>query len=265
MTYCLSLYCREGLVFLSDSRSNAGMDNINVHPKMHVYEAPGDRVLVLQSSGNLSITHSVLALIEEDLAQARCSNVEGGKEEKSNLLNRPSLFETARYVGLKIREVDARERAALEKDDFRFNVHFLVGGQIKGLPPQIYYVYPQGNVIHASEDSPFLQIGESKYGKPILDRGFKFTSSLPEAIRYGVLSMDSTMKSNVSVGPPIDILCYERDSLCVRRRVRLSENDPYLQEIRHRWGQGLNALVNTMPELQFAQVAPVSDPQPVSG
>ena len=245
MTYCLSLYCREGLVFLSDSRSNAGMDNINVHPKMHIFQKPGERVLVLQSSGNLSLTHSALALIEEDITLART------KPEHACLLNQPTLFETARYVGHKIREVDKAERAALEKDEFRFNIHFLVGGQIRGLPPQIYYVYPQGNVIHASEDSPFLQIGESKYGKPILDRGFKFTSTLAEATRYGLLSMDSTMKSNVSVGPPVDVFAYELDSFEVRQRAKLAEGDSYLVEIRKRWGQGLKELVMTIPELEF--------------
>lgn len=245
MTYCLSLYCREGLVFVSDSRSNAGMDNINVHPKMHIFEQPGERVVVLQPSGNLSLTHAALALIEEDIVLART------KPEHPCLLNQATLFETARYVGHKIREVDKAERAALEKDEFRFNIHFLVGGQIKGLPHQIYYVYPQGNVIHASQDSPFLQTGESKYGKPILDRGFKFTSTLAEATRYGVLSMDSTMKSNVSVGPPIDIVCYQTDSLQVLHRVRLAEDDPYLMDIRKRWSQGLKELVMTIPELEF--------------
>jgi putative proteasome-type protease len=128
---------------------------------VHIFEQPGDRVLVLQSSGNLSLTHSALALIEEDIALWR------SHPEHPSLLNQPSMFETARYVGHKIREVDKAERQALEKDEFRFNIHFLVGGQIGKLPHQIYYVYPQGNVIHASEDSPFLQIGESKYGKPI--------------------------------------------------------------------------------------------------
>jgi putative proteasome-type protease len=239
------MYCRDGVVFLSDSRSNAGMDNINVHSKMHIFQQPGERVIVLQSSGNLSLTHSALALIEEDLIVGR------GVSEHDNLLNQPTLFETARYVGKKIRAVEKTERAALEKDDFRFNIHFLVGGQIKGLPHQIFYVYPQGNVIHASEDSPFLQIGESKYGKPILDRGYKYTSSLAEATRYGVLSMDSTMRSNISVGPPIDVFAYQADSFEVRHRARLAEGDPYLSDVRRRWGQGLKELVMTIPELPF--------------
>jgi len=245
MTYCLSLLCEEGIVFLSDSRSSAGMDNINTHRKMHIFEVPGERVICLMCSGNLSLTHSVLALIEEDTQTAQ------SVPEHSHLLNQRTLFETARYVGTKIREVEKRDRHHLEKDDFKFNVHFLVGGQIHDAPPQICYVYPQGNVMHASEDSPFLQIGESKYGKPILDRGFKYNSSLRDGLKFGILSMDSTMKSNISVGPPIDVMSYEKDSLHVSHRMRIHGDDPILHEIRKLWGQGLIALAKTIPDLPF--------------
>jgi putative proteasome-type protease len=239
--------CQEGIVFLSDSRSSAGMDNINVHRKMHIFEKPGERVICLLSSGNLSLTHSTLSLIEEDCLQGRVQS------DHPNLLNQQTLFETARYVGQKVREVAEYDRKYLERDDFKFNVHFLVGGQIKELPHQIYYIYPQGNVIHASEETPFLQIGESKYGKPILDRGYKYTSSLSDAVRFGMLSMDSTMKSNVSVGPPIDLLCYEKDSLCVKYRKTISEGDPYLHAMRTKWSQGLIDLVQTIPPLSFEE------------
>ena len=259
MTYCLSLLCQDGIVFLSDSRSNAGMDNINVHPKLHVFEIPGERVICLQSSGNLSLTQSALALIEEDCLMGK------DNPEHPNLLNRATLFETTRYVGEKIRQVADIDRKYLEKDDYKFNIHFLVGGQIKGLPHQIYYIYPQGNVMHASESSPFLQIGESKYGKPILDRGFKYTSSLQDAVKFGMLSMDSTMKSNVSVGPPIDVLCYETDSLQIRFRKRIGDNDPYLQEIRKRWSEGLISLVKTIPEIQFTDEPAEISPEIRSG
>jgi putative proteasome-type protease len=245
MTYCLSLLCEEGIVFLSDSRSNAGMDNINVHRKMYVYEVPGERVVCLMTSGNLSLTHTVIALIEEDMLAAKMS------PDHPHLMNQRTMFETARYVGTKIREVEATERPHLEKDDYRFNINCIVGGQIAALPHQIYRIYPQGNVVHASDDSPFLQIGEFKYGKPILDRGFTYKTSLCEAVKFGALSMDSTMKSNVSVGPPVDILCYTKDSLKVCHRVRLSEGDPYLQESRGRWSRGLTELVRSMPELKF--------------
>jgi putative proteasome-type protease len=245
MTYCLSMLCEEGIVFLSDSRSNAGVDNIMVHRKMHVFEQRGERVICLQSSGNLSLTHSALALMEEDLLLAKTA------PDHPNLLNQKTLFETACYVGEKIREVEARDRTYLEKDNLKFNIHFLVGGQIRGMAPQIYYIYPQGNVMHASEDTPYLQIGESKYGKPILDRSFNFQTRLADAIKFGVLSMDSTMKSNLSVGPPIDIMAYQTDSLEVGQRARLEENDPYLNTIRQRWSSGLIELGRTMPDLEF--------------
>jgi len=257
MTYCLSLLCQDGLVFLSDSRSNAGMDSIATHRKMHVYEKPGDRALVLQSSGNLSLTHSALALIAQDLLLGETN------PEYPHLMNQKTLFETARYIGQKVREVEKLDRANLEKDDYKFNIHFLVGGQIGDLPPELWYVYPQGNVMHASIETPFLQVGESKYGKPILDRGFRFSSSLDDAIKFGVLSMDSTMKSNLSVGPPIDIVVYEKDTLCIRRRAHLTDKDPYLQTIRQQWGQGLARLVKEMPALGFESAPPES--QPVAG
>ncbi len=245
MTYCLSLICQEGIVFLSDSRSNAGMDNIAVHRKMHVYETPGERVICLMASGNLSLTHTALALIEEDALMGKTA------PDHRHLMNQRTMFETARYVGEKIREVEKTDREHLEKDDFKFNIHFICGGQIKGLPPQIFYIYPQGNVMHASADSPFLQIGESKYGKPILDRGFNCATPLLDAVKFGMISMDSTMKSNLSVGPPIDLLCYERDSLRVEHRMRIKEGDPYLKTIREHWGSGLIKLVKSMPGLDF--------------
>lgn len=245
MTYCLSMLCDDGLVFVADTRSNAGLDNIAVHRKMHIYENAGERLICLMASGNLSLTHSVLSLIDEDLLTGTL------KPDLPTLMNQKTLYETARYVGAKIREVEKLDRAHLEKDDFKFNIHILVGGQIGGLPHGSYYVYPQGNVMHASSDTPFLQIGESKYGKPILDRGFNCQTPLSEAVKLGVLSMDSTMKSNLSVGPPIDILCYEKDSLRVTHRVRLKDGDLYLKTIRDKWGQGLTELAHSMPPLQW--------------
>ncbi len=245
MTYCLGLLCNDGVVFVSDTRSNAGMDNIAVHRKMHVYEQPGDRVICLMASGNLSLTHSILALIDEDLMAGKVS------PERATLMNQLTMYETARYVGQKIREVGALDREYLEKDDFKFNIHILVGGQIGDMPHNLLYVYPQGNVMRASSDTPFLQIGESKYGKPILDRGFNCRTPLNEAVKLGVLSMDSTMKSNLSVGPPIDVLCYEKDTLRVTHRARLKEGDPYLQTIRQKWGEGLTELARSMPPLEW--------------
>lgn len=246
MTYCLSLLCREGLVFLSDSRTSAGVDNINIRPKMRVYARENDRVLCLMTSGNLSLTQSVVALIEEDLML-------GEKEPgRRTLLNQSTLFETARYVGTKVRQVDKMDRAALEADGFTFNINLLIGGQISGQAHEIHYVYPQGNTLKANKECPFLQIGESKYGKPVLDRGFTYETRLSEAVTFGVISMEATMKSNVSVGPPLDIFAYEADSLRVRLRCRLEDEDPYLREIQRKWGDGIVKLVEAMPRLPFA-------------
>lgn len=248
MTYCLSLLCREGIVFLSDSRTSAGVDNITIHPKMRVYSQEGRRVICLMSSGNLSLTQTISALIDEDLLRGKVET------DVPNLLNQPTLFETARYVGAKIRQVEKMDRDALEADGFKFNINVLVGGQIAGLPHQAYLVYPQGNAIHTDIESPFLQIGEFKYGKPILDRGFSHGMSLGEALKFGVLSLESTMKSNVSVGTPFDIFCYEKDSLVVKYRFRLEDTDDYLKEIREKWQTGIVKLVAEMPALKFANV-----------
>jgi putative proteasome-type protease len=154
-----------------------------------------------------------------------------------------------------VREVEKRDRAALEADGFDFNIHLIVGGQIAGFAPEVHLVYPQGNSIHATRDSPFLQIGERKYGKPILDRGFSYETDLADAVKVGIISIDATMKSNVAVGPPIDILSYEKDSLQAKSRAHLAEDDPYLQEIGQRWQDGIVQLVNQMPAPDFSKPA----------
>ena len=245
MTYCLSLLCREGIVFLSDSRTSAGVDNIAIRPKMRVYCKEGERVICLMTSGNLSVTQSVVALIEEDSLRAMA------EPNIPHLLNQPTLFATARYLGARIRTVAELDRAALERDGFSFNINMIVGGQIAGLPPQIHYVYPQGNSLKANIESPFLQIGEYKYGKPVLDRGFGFDTKLSDAVKFAILSMEATVKSNVSVGPPFDLFVYHTDSLAMKHRLRLEEGDSYFNEIRRKWGEGIVQLVEQMPTLEF--------------
>src|SRR5205823_11438812 len=203
------------------------------------------------SSGNLSLTQATIALVDEDL------HLGASDESREQLTNRQTLFETVRYVGSKVREVEQRDRAALEADGFDFNIHLIVGGQIAGCAPEVHLIYPQGNSIHATRDCPFLQIGERKYGKPILDRGFTYETGLADAVKVGMISIDATMKSNVAVGPPIDILCYETDSLHARLRAHLDENDPYLQTISDKWQDGIVKLVNEIPApaLGFATAA----------
>ena len=245
MTYCLSLLCREGIVCISDSRTSAGVDNINVRPKMRLFSDPGQRVVCLMTSGNLSVTQSVLALIEEDALRALSD------PSVPHLLNQPTMFETARYVGRKIRQVSEMDREALERDGFNFNINVIVSGQIRGLPPQIHSVYPQGNSLHANVESPFMQIGEYKYGKPVLDRGFSFETKLSDAAKFAVLSMEATVKSNVSVGGPFDVFVYESDSLAVKLRRRLEEHDSYFREIQKTWSEGIIHLVQQIPGLDF--------------
>jgi putative proteasome-type protease len=247
------MLCRKGAVFLSDSRTSAGMDDVGTRSKMRVFEKPGDRVICIMTSGNLSLSQTTLALIDDDL------HLNESHPARKHLFNRETIYDIVRYVGSKVREVEKRDRSALEADGFNFNIHLIVGGQIAGFAPEVHLIYPQGNSIHASADSPFLQIGETKYGKPILDRGFSYESSLMDAVKFGIVSLDATMKSNVAVGPPIDILCYKNDSLQVKMRTRLEQNDPYLQEISQKWQDGIVRLVRQMPAADFRKPALFAD------
>jgi len=243
MTYCLGIVTKFGMVMASDSRTNAGYDQVNVCRKMHTFEQRGERVFVLLASGSLSLTQSVVTLLRRDF--------EAGK----GLAMAPSLYDAARAIGEQVRRVSDLDRAALERDDYKFNVHFLLGGQVKGQRPNLMLIYPQGNPLQASEDSPFLQIGETKYGRPILDRGIRFDrTTLEEASKYALLSIDSTMKSNVTVGPPIDLLVYGTDELEVTRYRRFLEDDPDWQKIRTRWQQALRGAVARRPNLRFRPV-----------
>ena len=245
MTYCLGLHCSEGLVFLSDSRTSAGVDNVTIHSKMRVYEVRGQRVFCLLSSGNLSITQSVVALIERDLQKAK------DDPNVHTLLNQASFLDTVHYLGQRIREVRRMDAEALDRAGISFNSNFILGGQIAGQETEIYQVYPEGNAIHASSESPFLQIGELKYGKPILDRVFSRQTSLGEAAKLGLLSLDATAKSNLSVGTPFELFAYKVNSLEVRYRIKFEENDPYLRIVRERWQEGLIQLVRDIPELDL--------------
>jgi putative proteasome-type protease len=240
MTYCLGIRTREGLVLASDSRTNAGFDQVNVCRKMHTFVEPGERVFVLLTSGSLSCAQSVLSLLRRDFNEGR------------GLAAAATFYDAARAVGEQVRRVSALDRQALEQDDFKFNVHFLLGGQIRGEEPDLYLVYPQGNPLRASEDSPFLQIGECKYGRPILDRGIRFDrTTLDDAARYALISIDSTMRSNVTVGPPIDLMIYARNELGVTRYRRFTDRDPDLLAIHAQWEQALRRAVQELPTIQF--------------
>src|SRR5687768_2225247 len=240
MTYCLGIVTKHGLIMASDSRTNAGYDQVNVVRKMHTFVQPGERVFVVLTSGSLSLTQSITTLLRRDF------------DSGSGLAQAPTMYDAARVIGEQIRKVAELDRNALERDDYKFNVHLLLGGQVKGHPPELYLIYPQGNPLAATEDSPYLQIGETKYGRPILDRCIRFDrTTLEEAAKYALLSLDSTMKSNVTVGPPIDLLAYHTDELEVTRQRRFTESDADLAKIRTRWEAALRQAILKLPDLRF--------------
>ena len=240
MTYCVGIITQQGLVLGSDSRTNAGADMVNICRKMHTFAVPEERVLVLLTSGSLSLSQSVVTLLRRDF------------DLGNGLATAGSMYDAARVIGEQIRRVAALDREPLERDDYRFNINVILGGQIRGGPPALYLIYPQGNPIMATEDSPFLQIGESKYGRPILDRGVRYQeTTLEGAAKYALISFDSTMRSNATVGPPIDLLTYAPDSFAVSGYRRLREDDPDLKEIRSRWERSLQRAVSELPSIDF--------------
>jgi putative proteasome-type protease len=238
MTYCLGIMTREGLVMASDSRTNAGYDQVNVCQKMHTFLQPGERAFVILVSGNLSLTQSVITLLRDQF------------DAGEGLAKAETMYSAARAVGEMVRKVSELDRAALEKDDFKFNIHLLLGGQVKGEKPNLFLIYPQGNPLSATEDSPYLQIGEVKYGRPILDRGIEFAStSLEVAGAYALLSLDAAMRSNVTVGPPLELLFYENDKLDFDRYRRFKDDDPELDQMHARWERELRRAVEELPTI----------------
>jgi putative proteasome-type protease len=224
----------------SDSRSNAGYDQVNVCRKMHRFVQPGERVFVILSSGSLSISQSVVTLLRNDF------------DAGEGLAKAESLYQAARMAGDCVRRVSDMDRASLERDQYSFNVHLLLGGQVKEAEaPGLYLIYPQGNPLRATEDSPYLQLGECKYGRPILDRGVDCRTSLETAAKYALLSFDATMRSNVTVGPPVEIILYRRDSFELTEYRRFMATDQDLNEIHSSWETSLRRAVEQLPEIQF--------------
>jgi putative proteasome-type protease len=231
LTYCVALSLDDGLVFAADTRTNAGVDNIAQYRKLHSWRRPGDRVLVLLASGNLAVTQSVLGTLNEAMLAA--------EPDTDTLYTVPSMYRAARLVGDAVREVRRTDGPALEASQAGFTASFILGGQIAGEPPRIFQIYAEGNFFEATDDTPFLQIGEHKYGKPILDRVANPKMRLGEAAKLILLSFDSTLRSNLSVGMPIDILVYERDSLDVRREMRIHQDDEYFKKLSSGWSEAL--------------------------
>lgn len=238
MTYCVAMRLDAGLVFLSDSRTNAGVDHINTFRKMHVFEKAGERVLVLMTSGNLSISQSVVNTLREKLESSRGSNLNKVK----------NMFEAAKHIGDCLREIHDRDAAALENFGVDFASSMILGGQIKGEEQRVFQIYAAGNFIEATRDTPYFQIGESKYGKPIIDRVIKPQTSLDQAAKCALISMDSTIRSNLSVDLPLDLVIYERDALKVKRHVNITQDSPYYAEISKQWGEHLRQGFSALPE-----------------
>jgi putative proteasome-type protease len=239
MTYCVGLCVEEGLVMLSDTRTNAGLDNISTFSKMHLVELPGDRALVLMTAGNLAVTQAVWNLLERgvwlDGAQLRLTDVH-------------TMFDAAVLVGAAVREVQRRDGPALAQQGLAFDCSLLLGGQILGGPPRLYLVYSAGNFIEATPETPFLQIGEHKYGKPILDRVLSAKTSLSRGVALTLISMDSTLRSNLSVGMPLDLAVIRRDTQTVALRRRIEADDAYFRAVQEGWSSALRQAYMALPE-----------------
>jgi putative proteasome-type protease len=242
MTYCIGILLKDGIVLASDSRTHAGVDNFARFCKMTVFERAGDRVLILLSSGNLAGTQAVISLLKQR------SEVTDGPP---NLWTVRTMFDVAVLVSDAVRDIERRDAPFLEGGPVSFNASFIVGGQLKGEPPRLFRTYAEGNFIEAGDETQFLQTGEAKYGKPIVDRVITPATTLADATKCILVSFDSTMRSNLSVGMPIDLVCYERDSLEVRMRRRFKEGDAYFTALSADWSDGVRKVFRELPELEW--------------
>ncbi len=230
MTYCIGILLDEGVVLASDSRTNAGIDRVSTFRKMHILEKPGERFFAMLTAGNLSLTQGVMSLLREWL--------DSGDPER-DLWAAGSMFAAARAVGTAFREMHKIDGGYLQQHEVDFSASFILAGQLRGGQLRLFLIYDTGNFIEAMGDTIYFQIGEVKYGKPILDRIIQHDTSLNDAVKCALISFDSTMRSNVSVGPPLDVMVYRRDSMTRGFSIRLEGSDPYLTSIRDGWGAAL--------------------------
>jgi putative proteasome-type protease len=240
MTYCCGILVREGLVMIADTRTNAGLDNISTFRKLHVFSHPGERILAIASAGNLAISQSVISTLTEGLENADTGEIE-------TLMNAPTMFQAAQRIGRAVRNVHRLEGNALKAEDISFDVSFLFGGQIRGGPMRLFMIYSAGNFIECTTDTPYLQIGEHKYGKPVLDRAISYDVDLYDALKIALISMDSTMRSNLGVGMPIDILLVRPDVCDADLNHRIEAGEPYFHDLRSRWSAALRAAHQNIP------------------
>ena len=241
MTYCIGVMLDTGMILASDSRTNAGMDNVARFCKMTVFERRGDRVVVLLSSGNLAGTQAVIGVLNQ-----RCA-----AGDAASLWNAKTMFDVAILVADAMRHIERRDGAYLQENEVGFNASFIVGGQIGGEPLRLFRIYAEGNFIEAGIDTPYFQTGETKYGKPIIDRVITQRTPLADATKCVLVSFDLTMRSNLSVGMPIDLICYERDSLEVSKRRRFADGDAYFTALSQDWSEGTREVFRQLPELPW--------------
>ena len=246
MTYCCGILVRDGLLMIADTRTNAGLDNISTFRKLHVFDEPGQRIMALASAGNLSLSQSVVSTLNEGLPDG------DPDAEPETLLNSPTMFQAAQRVGRAVRAVHDMEGGALEASDVKFDVSFLFGGQLKGEKLRLFMIYAAGNFIECTVDTPYLQIGEHKYGKPVLDRAITYDMDLYDALKIGLISVDSTMRSNLGVGMPLDIMITRRDACTAELKYRIEPGEPYFHDLRERWSSALRAAHIAIPRPPYA-------------
>jgi len=243
MTYCVGMMLDKGLVFMSDTRTNAGLDNISTFRKMTTWEEPGERVLTMLTAGNLATTQAVVSLLDE--------RTKAHEDRAPSLLKVPSMFQAARLVADTLREVIDRQAGEGPRADATFNATIVLGGQIAGGPPRMFMIYPEGNFIEAGTDTPYFQIGETKYGRPILVRAYDPAMSFEEAVKLLIVSFDSTLKANLSVGLPFDLQVIERDSLRLGQTHRFAAEDAYYHTVSDQWGAALKHALESLPDFNF--------------
>ncbi|MBS0255635.1 MAG: proteasome-type protease [Proteobacteria bacterium] len=244
MTYCVGMMLDRGLVLMSDTRTNSGVDNISTFRKMFHWSVPGERVIALMTSGNLATTQAVISQLEE--------RTKAPAERQNSLLEAPTMFQVASIVGKLLNDtIQACDEEAGEQAAGQFTATVILAGQIKGMEPRLFLIYPEGNFIEASFDTPFFQIGETKYGRPILLRGHDRAMSFEDAVKLLMVSFDSTLKANLSVGLPLDLLVLERDRFEPLHQRRIAEDDPYYRAVSVGWGEALRLAFETLPDYNF--------------
>ena len=253
MTYCVGMRLDAGLVFLADSRTNAGVDQVGNFRKLTVFENPGDRLMVMMTAGNLSISQAVRQIVSGHV-----------DPDGASIWNAPDMYEAARIVGEAVRTVHRREAGKLAEHGVDFNISIVFGGQVRGERCRLFYVYSAGNFIESHDENPYFQIGEAKYGKPIIDRVVTPRTSLDDAAKCALISMDSTLRSNISVGLPLDMLVYEEGSLAVTRFVTIDEHNAYFQRLRTSWGQQLKTVFDDIPAPEWDPAPGPADDAPAS-